>query len=252
MTQTNGQGGTVRGTKVVALTLLAAFVLVPTGFAGEEVEALDSQVCGDFKGENAGTGGDKYTQCNAHPDSGKVVNFVCASPSANAIEVVANDSDAEAKGKIGCDDTTVATCKGKVTCNGADKWDEGDTGTKVEGDCLGGTEEAFDSGMTWACVSAGVGLCDGPECDTDDAVDEAIEAAEDAVETVKNATESDVTALATLFESHPSLESLVVGVVTDEGEGVGYACEDGVCFLRAIECVTVESSRSCWVSSIQL
>lgn len=225
----------------IQLLLVLMFVFV--GFAGVEANPVDSQVCADFKGDNPGTGGDKYTECNGHPtDKKRTVNFVCATPSGVSIKVEANDQDskpARAKGKVGCEGVELARCQEVIVCVGAGFWDPeyGTPGTLVDGFCQGGTEEAFDSGMAWACASVGPGVCSRSECSPSNVVEHAREQAERAIDEVINNTNADfLDAVRGVVVDAVGDDSLAVGVIDKAGNAWAALCWGSVCDLAQVTC----------------
>ena len=230
---------TMNRTKTKMLTVL---MFVVAGFAGVDAAAVDSQVCADYKGDNPGTGGDKYTECNAHPDDRKrVVNFVCGTPSAVAVFVEANDKDsnpARAKGKAGCDGVVVAKCQEVIACTDGGTWTPGGSpGVIYDGFCKGGTEEAFDSGMVWSCISKGIAACPKGECDAQATVEHAKEQAERAVREIINNTNTDfLEAVRGVVADVVGDDSLAVGVIDKAGNAWAALCWGSVCDLAQVTC----------------
>ncbi len=238
--------------KMLTTALLVGLAFVASPASGADnlptEGPANSPVCGDFKPDNPGTGGDKYTECNMHPTNGRAVNFICANPSENAIEVHANDPDATAKGKLRCGGDLVAACYFQPTCAAAEYWEtDADWGTRHDGSCKGGTDEAFDSGMAWACASVGAPVCGGQECAGGNAAEYAVEKAKEAIDDVKNLTAED--ALAVLAAITYGVDDLILqfGTIDATEKGFGVHCEAGSCELRGISCLTEKNARTCAV-----
>lgn len=247
---------------LIAGCLFLIVAVLPTGALGGVLDAArqNSPICADLKEDNPGTGGDKFTECNAHPTSGALVNFICLAPSANAITVTVNDhydaTVATAKGKLDCPDYNVATCHPTpVTCEAAGTY----TGGGGSGNCEGGTEEAFDSGMAWACASVG-GPCDGSLIERCPTADELIQKAKDAADQAQKdfcdrvgcpspTGGIDLDGVFTqVFNAFNNLESLALGYVDELGNTIGIVCNRIACEeIISLPCNLSDGFLTCMV-----